>query len=753
MRSAYQIMPQSTLLLLVILIAVASAAGQGRIIVEEEWRPRPEPAPARGHPLQLKTLNVEAQITDGVAVTNVKQTFRNQTGRQIEGTYIFPLPMDAAVGEFSMTVNGQTLKGEVLEADKAREIYEQIVRRTRDPGLLEYLGQGMFRASLFPIPAGAEAEIRLRYTQTLPRQNDLVAFLHPLRACGAERTIEQLLIQIELKTQLPLTTVFSPSHECKITRPDDKRARVTLEQSKAKPERDFQLYYQPTEEAVGITWLTHRPAGEPGYFLLRLSPRLHLSASEIQEKDITFVIDTSGSMRGTKIEQVREALAFCIEGLNEGDRFNIFAFSTDVRPFREALAPANADLRAAAIEYAKGLEALGGTNIFQALTMALEMAPEDGERPYLIVLLTDGRPTVDVTDTATFLKKTEAANQRDAAVTSFSDTKQRARFHVLGVGTDVNTHLLDKLAELNRGSRDYCLEEEDLELKLSGLAARLSRPVMTNIDIQYVGADAFDIYPRPLPDLFHGSDLTILGRFRGSGTCAIAGSAVSAAGGILMEVLQPLPEKEAGPDFLPQLWAQRKVGYLLDQIRLHGEDKELVEEVVRLAKRHGIVTPYTAALALEDEAVAARPAPPIAGMGAPPRPQVRLRGAPRGMIARGGSGQPAESGEAAVRASQDLNRMQQGQSAEGQRDAHFGPGREVFRQIGGKTFRQDGERWVDTAWDGQKAPKRVEAFSDAYFHLLERSPALAQFFAVGPRVVVVWNGEVHEVTDGADEFR
>ena len=723
-------------------VAAASALAQGRIIIEPPLRPRPRPLPVTGVPLRLKQLAVNTEITDGVAVTTVKQTFRNQSGRQIEGTYVFPLPDDAAVGSFSMAINGNKLHGEVLDADEARRTYQQIVRRMRDPGLLEYLGSRLYRASIFPIPPGGLAEVELQYTQTLRESSGMGLFQHPLRgSCSGDVPVEQVVFHVKLRSQTPMTSVFCPTHKCEIVRPSDYEATVGFEQSDVRLDSDFQLYYQRSNKMLGISLLAHRGAGEAGYFLLRIAPRIEISTDQIQAKDIAFVIDTSGSMRGGKIEQAREALKFCVDSLHTKDRFNIYGFSTEVHPFRDGLVPADADIKAAAAEFANDMQALGGTNINQALLAALEADPGDDERPYLIVFMTDGKPTVDVTDPDRILKQIGEHNG------------QRVRFHVLGVGTDVNTHLLDKLAELNRGTREYCIENEDLELKLSAMVSRLSSPVLTDITLSVAGLKTFDIYPQTLPDLFRGGDLIVLGRYDGSGDYAVklTGRMLDDLHTIVHEA--EFPGRSRENDFLPRLWAQRKVAYLLDQIRLHGRDKELEDEVVRLAKRFGIVTPYTSALIVEDEkqtiARGGGVAPALAG----PRvigEAARRAGGVGGAIG-GGPVPKSTSGRGAVRASRDLERLRSlGYVGDSNADAVEVAGKRVIRNVGEKTFVFDGERWIDTTWEGKPEPKKITAFGDEYFKLIEQHKELARFFALGEHVLVVFDGAVYETVPASD---
>ncbi len=715
--------------LLLALVAVAPAFGQGRIIPD---RIRPAPGPVRETPLHLKYLDVNAEITDGVAVTTVKQTFHNVSGRQIEGTYVFPLPADAAVGDFQMTMNGQTLRGEVLDQDAARQAYEEIVRRLRDPALLEYLGDRMYRASIFPIPPGGLVEIQLSYTQTLTATGGLGAYRYPLRGIATDRPVERCTVRATLKSQVPLTSVFCPSHNCDIQRPSDRTATVTYEGAQVSETRDLQLYYLLGNGAIGLTLLTHRAAGEDGYFLLRLSPPFESRPDLVQPKDIAFVVDVSGSMQGEKIKQARQALQFCINSLNAQDRFNILTFSTAVRAFREGLVPASADIKTAALGFADGIQAIGGTNINQALLNALAADPGDSARPYLIVFLTDGQPTVGVTDAGRILDQVAAANS------------QRVRFHVLGVGADVNTHLLDRLAELNSGSREYCDVAENLELKLSALAGRIANPALTDIALDVPGAQLHDQYPAKLPDLFHGGELVVLGRYQAAGQTNITVTGLIADQRQHFTYPAAFPQQSRENDFLPRLWAHRKVAYLLDQIRLQGHNQELVNEVKHLARRFGIVTPYTAALVLEDTALA----------GAAARDQVFTQHAPRAEVVRtalggGGGRSAAATGRDAVQASQDIDAAKHALTLPPDERGSTGAP-PALRHVADKTFVRERDRWIDTAWDRRQTPQIIVAFSTEYFELLRAQPHLARFFTVGEHVLVVSADVVYEVVPAPD---
>lgn len=726
--------------------AVPTARAQGDIIIVPPPLPR-HPQPPMPHPrppspgqvrLTLQALNVQAEITDGVAVTTVRQSFQSPFDQPVEGTYVFPLPDEVAVGDFAMTVDGKTLHGEVLDANAARQTYEEIVRRARDPGLLEYLGSRLFKARIFPIPPHGKVEVELRYSQTLTEQGGLGQFRQPLhRESAGAPPLDQLVLNVKLASTLPLASVFSPTHECRITRPSAREATISYEAGRVTPDRDFLLYYQRQDAAFGVAVLAHRGAGEPGTFLLRISPRVEPADEEVLPKDIAFVIDTSGSMAGPKLEQVKRALTFCVNALNPRDRFNILAFSSEVHPFRDGLVAADADARQAAAKYASELKALGGTNIHAALLNALENDPRDGARPYLIVFMTDGQPTVDITNPEQILKDVAERNGRSV------------RFHVLGVGTEVNTQLLDKLAETTRGTRDYCTEKEDLELKLGAMVTRLASPVLTNLTLHVTGVSVSDVYPQTLPDLFRGNDLVVFGRYDGSGVASIRleGQAGGTARTVGYEAT--FPALEPGGDFLPRLWANRKVAYLLDQIRLHGSNQELVDEVVRLAKRYGIVTPYTSALILEDGSKS----PGSWTQSDTMQPMLRRLGeADKQAGVRAGI--PASvSGGAAVGRSVELKEAEYATAPSAEHDAYARDeaGQLLVRHVGDRAFVWTDGRWTDTTWNQKLQPTKVAAFSDEYFALLAKHPELKPFFALGPRVLVVLGDQAFETVAEAGE--
>jgi Ca-activated chloride channel family protein len=567
-------------------------------------------------PLAMLDHKVDIRIEDQVATTYIEQTFRNHTDRALEATYLLPVPKGANVNEFYMWVGPTKVKGELVEADKARQIYTDIVRRTQDPGLLEYMGTNLLRMKVFPVPAKGDQKVAVKYTCIATSDAGLVEYIYPLKSEGkAASTLEKFTLNVRVKSQHPITNVYSPSHAITVSRPSEKEAVIGFEKDQAMLDKDFQLFYTPGDKDVGLTALTHRPnADQNGHFMLLISPRAELSKSQQVPRDMVFVLDTSGSMRGKRMTQAQNALKYCLSNLTPGDNFAIMNFATSVNKYTNNLQPATTENVAAARKWVDGLEATGGTAIDDALRTALDMHPGDMGRTFTIVFFTDGRPTIGETRVEKILANVEKKNKDNTRVFSF------------GVGDDVHAQFLDALSDNSRAISTYVRESEDIEAKVSSLYGKISNPVLSNLKLTIgEGVTLNEIYPPQLPDLFHGSQLVVLGRYNGKGHTAI-----TLEGTVGMEVKKFVYElnfadKTPGDKaFVEDLWARRKVGYLLDQIRLNGEKKELVDEVVTLAKRYGITTPYTSYLLVPDG-----PLPPVAARGAnPPGDPSATKGTP-----------------------------------------------------------------------------------------------------------------------------
>ncbi|HYR28254.1 MAG TPA: VIT domain-containing protein, partial [Thermoanaerobaculia bacterium] len=452
--------------------------GDGMIIVPRPPHPprpplpRPEPHLPTPFPLAVNYHHVTVAIRDGVARTSVDQEFFNPTHSRLEGTYIFPLPAGAVISDFAMEIDGKLTKAELLDASKARAIYEDIVRSMRDPALLEYIGKGAFKVRIFPIEPRSTKRVKLSYSEVLRADGGLSAYTYPLNTEKFSATpLRDVSIKVDLESNRGLKTIFSPTHEVEVRRKGDKAAVIGFEAKETKPDKDFVLYFSTDDRGVGLSVIPHRVAGEDGYFLLTVAPSYE-SGGKVLPKDVTFVLDTSGSMSGEKMGQAKRALAFCLRNLNRDDRFEIVRFSTEAEALFGRLAEASRDNLAHAQSFVERLEPIGGTNSEEALTLALKTNAGFSSRPRVVIFITDGKPTIGETNEDRLVRKVKDANAENLRIFTF------------GVGDDLNTHFLDKLTETTRAARTYVTEKEDLELPVSSFFEKIKSPVLTDVAIE-----------------------------------------------------------------------------------------------------------------------------------------------------------------------------------------------------------------------------------------------------------------------------
>ncbi len=492
-----------TLLLSVsVLISIAAGVSAQGVIVPGpcERCPRPPRPITLPRSLPVKSIKIDTKISSQVATTHVEQVFRNDTDATLEGTYFFPIPEQASITEFAIWDGDRRLVGEVRSREEARRIYDEIVRRQRDPGLLEYAGKDLFQASIFPIPPHSDKKLELTYSQVLRGESGTVAYRYPLGTGRQATTIGTVSGRIELESREPLRNIYSPTHAVDVKRINDRRSTISFESGK--DPQDFQLFYGISQEDFSVTLLTHREPGKDGYYLLMISPKEDWAEQEYTAKDIVFVLDTSGSMaEAGKMEKARAALLYGIRILRPEDRFNVISFAGEERLMERRMIAADDKGRQRGEEFTKSLRPVGGTNIHQALLAAMQQF-ESGNRPKILVFMTDGLPTVGVTDPNQIVAAARAARVPGVRLFTF------------GVGYDVNTALLDKLAAENGGVADYVEPKEDIEVKVSNFFAKVNYPVLTALQLNMAGVETDLVYPRELPDIFRGSQITLIGRYR-----------------------------------------------------------------------------------------------------------------------------------------------------------------------------------------------------------------------------------------------
>lgn len=760
--------------------------------------PRPLPHPRPTSPilkggvtmgLRLDSQDIKVEIVDQVAKTYITQTFANDTDRVLAGTYLFPLPDDTTFSSFSLHIDGKPVEGKILEADEARTQYEAIVRQMVDPGLLEYADYKTVRARIFPIPAHGTKKVELEYTQLLKGENGSLKYRFPLKTEGeATAGDADSKISVKLSGKQGLRTIWSSSHNIKIDRTDNNKAKVTWADSK-NLDKDFVLYYSVSDKDLAANLVTHKLEGEDGYFLLTLSPPV--KATQTVAKDVVLVADTSGSMQGEKIEQARKALKYVVNALAPGDRFGIVNFSTDADSFKSNLVAATPENKKAAVSFIDDLEPRGGTNIGEALHVGLNLLHEQTDRPAYLVMMTDGEPTVGDTTVASLLKS--------------ANSKRDVRLFDFGVGYDVNTRLLNKLSEEHHGTSQYLEPGESLEVALSGFYEKIKAPVLSDVSINISGVNTKDMYPREVKDIFAGSQVLLLGRYKGAGasTVTISGKVNGAAKTYSFPVNFASSQSDNGS--LPRLWAMRRIAHLSEAAQENGGNREIVDEIVALSKKYGIISAYTSFLVTDPSEnhrinmngtpvamgrrgafsgpVAAPVAGPMTAFGGAMQSAGRMMqiaddrsnvsfsrslrqkgavaedGLVKARLSGAGSGGAAErdqflsanapamkiaalpsSGKDAVMLAKKMNELKSSVAAADEKREESSKTKEAA----GKSFVLKDGFWTDSEYKGEKT-EVVQFGSSRYFELARKVPSMSSYLSVGKQVIVVVKGQAYKI--------
>ncbi len=742
------------------------------IIVPRPIPPRPIPTPPAST-YKIDSLEVNAKVTDQVARVQVSQTFQNVGSTQMEVCFMFPLPYDGAIDQLTLLVDGKEYDAKLLSKEEARRRYEEIVRKNQDPALLEWVGTGMFQTSVFPIPPGAKRTVTLRYSQLLRKNYGLTDFIFPLSTAKYTcEPLDKLLIRVAIESGQPIKNVYSATHKVEIDRPDKKHAVAKYEAEKTIPGEDFRLFFDSGEESIAASVVSYRPkSDEEGYFLLLASPEVKSDDEKPLPKTVVFVVDRSGSMSGEKIEQAKGAAKFVLNNLREGDLFNIVAYDSEISTFRPELEKFNDETRASAVGFVEGLYAGGSTDIDGALKRALGMLA-DNKRPTYVLFLTDGLPTTGETNESAIVKHSEEEND------------VRARVFAFGVGYDVNSRLLDKLARSNFGLSQYVRPNEDIEASVAALFRKIGAPVMTDVkitfDVERDGKDSESsaspvsrVYPKGEFDLFAGDQVVLVGRYRASGAAKVKVEGKIGDDEKTFDFPAKLVKKSDDDTnaFVAKLWATRRVGEIIDEIDLKGRNEELVNELVALATEHGILTPYTSFLADETSEVRdlarnyrrtleeVEQLSEVSGRYGFSQREAKLglqtaEQAPAAAASRQLSGVRGRGGYDGHGASGPVT---DGLQAAG--GGYFGGNVYYYdaqedrdksaaniRQIGRKTFFQRGEQLVDSSVtaDDEKSARKIERYSREYFELVQRhGKHVAQYLALDEPVCVKLDGTTY----------
>ena len=678
----------------------------------------------RAIPLKIDRYHINVAIKNQLTKTKIDQVFVNLNGYEVDGIYIFPVPDDVALSNVALSINGKPIVGELRSQRESSQVYRESARYGGNRAILEHIGTHAFVAMVSDIPAHGEQHIQFEYSQIVRVDGDLAKYTHPLSlAKSAFGHVGNLVVEMEIESDDELRTIHSPSHEIAINRKDNHHVYIRYEGVNIDPDDDFLCYYSVSDENFGISLLTHRDnEKEDGYFMLLVSPKYDVKQTEIIEKDFIFVLDHSGSMAGRKVEQSKEALRYCVGNLNDGDRFNLILFNTDITSLADRLnrgeewfggerwhnsvAISNKlidvkDGREKALAFIDGIEGRGGTNINDALLTALAEKP-DPSRPRIIVFLTDGQPTIGVRHPAQILENVAKAN------------RNLSRIFVFGVGYDVNDHLLDKMAADNGGTRNYVTPNEDIEVAVSSLFRKMNEPVLVDVGVNFGEIVTKELTPKNLPDLFREEQLTILGRYEGHGDIVLKLRGIIGSEQHEFSKNVHFSELERDNDFLPHLWAQRRVAELMDEVALNGGNEELRREIKRLSEEYGILTPYTSFAAADDGSLRRR------------------------YISR--------DAEAYTDAISMPERVRYNQVLEERKRAQYREQHDEIKYIGGKAFHYQNGIWVDNEYDGTSERKMIAFDSEVYYELMHHFPKLAKYAKLALSIIICHEGVNYEIT-------
>lgn len=731
-------------LALLLTLLPAAAWGQGRLIPRACTPAVPPPCrdgrcpevtlrPCLAVNAIVRTSStVRVEMVNRVLHYEVNETFLNTGGGLGEADYLFPLPAGSAFEDLKLSINGELVAGETMNAADARRIYEDIVRRQRDPALVEWMGSGLLRARIFPINPGEEKRVVVRFQSIARREGDALRIDYvrgtdPATPHGAapERNLVRPADDVETANEFTLTyddrrefgTPYSPTHRLSV------RDRGGRRQARAIGDSREVTILLPLRRssATAVSVLTHRPDDEPGFALITITPPS--GTGRHTPRDVVFVIDVSGSMRGEKLGQAKAAGRALLASLGRDDRFRVIDFSTDVNAFRDGFVAATPENVRAANRYLEALVADGSTNISGALEAALE-AQFDRERLPLVVLLTDGEPTV-------------GERNPEAIAALAARHRGEARLFTVGVSADVNSQLIERLAVEGRGTAHFVRAGEDIERPVALLASRLTDPLLTDVRVRVDGVRLTRVLPAGAIDIFAGQDLVLLARYDGDGDATIRIEGRSADGRASWSTRASFARRSAANAFVPRLWAAQRIGWLAAEKRRGGGGAEMDAEIRALGERYGIPTEFSSYLVVEPGMSVARRdrAGSATGGGATLAPSPAAAPADAKQIGTTAdvSGRGLAANEARFEMARQAAEQRQARSL-AEVDA-MAAGSSV-RQAGARRFARQNNVWIDQRYVPALRTVQVKAYSPLYFELLDRLDGLKDALTLGDEVLV-----------------
>jgi Ca-activated chloride channel family protein len=557
---------------------------------------------------------VAIHVTGMIARTRVTQAFHNPGDESVEGIYVFPLPEKAAVDHLGMRTGERLIEGQIREKDEARRTYEQAKREGRKAALVEQQRPNLFTSSVAHIGANEMVRITLEYQQTLAYEDGRYRLRFPLavtpryvpmsvpiealpeaaKTLEAESAIQQpdhqrggagavnpVDIAVVIDAGVPLAHVVSSYHEAWVEKRAGNRTAVYLVKEQEEADRDFELTWSVAPGAAPQAALFTQRVGATDYALLMVVPPqpgpAEKAAYERVPRETILVVDTSGSMAGTSMQQAKAAVAQALESLTERDRFNVVEFNSVTRPLWPDALPATSANVKLAKAWVAALQAGGGTEMYAALTFALARRESPG---YLrqVVFMTDG-----------------GVSNEDALFRLITERLGASRLFTVGIGSAPNSHFMTKAAQFGRGTFTYIGDVGEVRENMARLFAKIEAPVLQDVAITWPDGTAVETFPTRVPDLYLGEPVFVTASARAfAGPVIVSGMRGTEPWSV---ALTPVPSADATG--VGALWAKAKIASLMDE-EVRGADSQAIRpQVVKVALDHHLVSAYTSLVAVD----------------------------------------------------------------------------------------------------------------------------------------------------------
>lgn len=546
----------------------------------------------RDVPLTVGYHKVKVEIRDQIARTTIEESFVNRTNSRLEGIFHFPLPQDASISGFGMWIGNELVEADVVEKQRAREIYETILRERRDPGLLEWTGGNIFKARVFPIEAHSEKRVKIVYTQVLPLRADQYRYSYALRSEMLQKTpLRELSIDVLVSSALPIRKIDSPTHPVRIEKAE-RSASVQFSAQEYSPTKDFELVCDLGGRTSDVVTIPHRRGGD-GYFMLQLmppSPEGNWQREVLPDGDpldVLLVCDTSGSMDSANRETQASFVGAMLTCLGKDDRFNIAVCDAETKfLFKEPVSPDEENVDQART-WLEDRISLGWTDLDAAFD---GIQKRIGKKTH-VIYIGDGVVTARDVNPQAFA----------ARVRSLYGKKSKGTFHAVSTGSSFESVVLKAIASLGRGSvRSIGSGQTTLAVAME-LLNEIAQPGVRDLKVEFKGLQVAAVYPEELPNLAAGTQQILIGRYLPTGEDQSGEIIITGTRGgetVRYSAKIPLKDAEKGNSFIPRLWARAHMDQLLQQ----GSNQFIRDEIISLSEEFHIITPYTSLLVLESDA-------------------------------------------------------------------------------------------------------------------------------------------------------